>query len=110
MPARGYSPSQFNFFKFTSIVLDEFPKALRHVFKTMWDKKSLVAWNDSVPMRDQFSRQERHTPRIPTGKSYEEWDCSALFQATIHAKTFEDPVTRQTLNNKYLKSSIPPEG
>jgi hypothetical protein len=107
MPAPGYSPSQLNFFKLTSIVLDKFPEALRHVFKKMWDKQSLVAWDDSVPMRDQLSVQEGYTPRIPTEKSYEEWDCSALFQATIYASTFEDPVTGQTLYDKHAKSSKP---
>lgn len=106
-----YSPTQLNYFKFISIVVDEFPKALRHVFKTMWDNKyPAQPWDDSVTVHNKLRSVEVHSPMIPIGTTYEQWDCTALFQATIYAKTFEDPVTRQTLNNKYLKSSIPPEG
>jgi hypothetical protein len=106
-----YSNSQLNFFKFTSIVLDEFPKALRQVFKKMWDKKHPAQpWDDSVAVRKQLSTQEARSTKIPTGKSYKEWDCTALFQATIYAETFKDSATGQTLNNKYVRSSIPPKG
>jgi hypothetical protein len=106
-----YSNSQLNFFKFASIVLDEFPEALRQVFKTMWDKKHPAQpWDDSVTVRNQLSTREKPSTKIPTGKSYEEWDCTALFKATIYAETFKDSATGQTLNNKYVRSSIPPKG
>lgn len=106
-----FSPSQLNFFKFASIVFDEFPKALRHVFKTMWDTKyEHQPWDDSITVRKQLRASEGDTTDIPTEKSYNEWDCTALFQATIHASTFKDAVSSQTLFQKYLKCSMPPPG
>ena len=109
MPATGpqYSPSQLNYFKFSSIVLDEFPKVLRQLFNTMWDTKfPAQPWDDSVTVRNQLSVLEAHTPKIPTGKSYMEWDCTALFAATIFANTFKDAAGR-TLKQQYLR---PPPG
>jgi hypothetical protein len=117
MPAAPprYERPQLNFFKFASIVLDEFPEALRHAFKTMWDSKHPAQpWDDSVAVRNQLSAQEGHTPRIPTGKSYKEWDCTALFQATIFSKTFKvycpTKMKNVKLQDRYLMSSIPPKG
>ena len=47
-----FSDEQLNFFKFSSLVLNEFPKALRQTFKTMWDNTyghlpGFHLWDDS---------------------------------------------------------------
>ena len=58
-----FSPEQLNFFKFSTVVLDEFPIALRQVFVFMWD--NLVAttpgvpkWDDSMTVRNMFLAKE----------------------------------------------------
>ena len=48
-------------------------------------------WDDSEGVRDSFLTKEGGKTKVPTDKSYEEWDCTALFQATIYAKTFALP-------------------
>ena len=109
-----FSPEQLNFFKFSTVVLDEFPVALRQVFVFMWD--NLVAgapkWDDSVAVRNLFLAKEGgKTKYVPTGKSIKEWDCTALFEATIFAKTFAMPGGTgrlRTLKELYAKS--PPGG
>ncbi len=101
-----FSPEQLNFFKFSAVVIDEFSVALRLVFAFMWD--TLVAttpgvpkWDDSVAIRNLFLTKEGGKTRYtPTNKSIEEWDCSALFEATIFAKTFAKP---KTLDKQYVK-------
>ena len=114
MPAKGlqFSVEQLNFFKFKVIVCDEFPKAMRLVFKTMWDEKfPLQPWDDSVAVHSQFRTQEaRRRHEIPIGTSYKTWDCTALVKATIFAFSFKDPATGQTLNDKYLRVTAPPRG
>ena len=114
MPPTGpqFTVEQLNFFKFQSIVRDEFPEAMRLVFKTMWDKRfPAQPWDDSVAVRNQLKSHEALNPqskKIPTHTSYKTWDCTALVQATIFAFSFKDPATGQILNKKYLKSSAPP--
>ncbi len=79
---------------------------LRQVFVFMWD--NLVAttpgvpkWDDSVAVRNIFLAKEGGKTRyVPTNKSIMEWDCSALFEATIFAKTFAKP---KTLDKQYVK-------
>ena len=116
MPATElqFSVEQLNFFKFESIVRDDFPEAMRLVFKTLWDKKfPTQPWDDSDALRNQLSTQEAGNPKkhmIPTGTSYKTWDCTALVQATIFAFSFKDPATSQKLNDKYLKRSAPLRG
>lgn len=90
MALRPFQDEQLNYFKFASIVLDEFPKALRQTFKSMWDKtfKHLPSWNDSILVRKMFRTKEGSTTKVPTDLSYEEWDCTALFRATIYARSF----------------------
>ena len=44
--------------------------------------------------------------KVPTDKSYEEWDCTALFQATIYAQTFALPDSKgnlKTLSKLYVE-------
>ena len=99
---------QLNFLKFTAIVADEFPKALRQTFRLMWDRKfgPVELWDDSEAVRKSFKGKERRTTKVPTDQSYEEWDCTALFQATIFAQSFALPDSTGkylTLSDLYVK-------
>lgn len=90
----AFSSEQLNFFKFSTIVVDEFPVALRQVFKYMWDNQvaplhGFQIWDDSSQVRNMFLNKEGgRTKYVPTAKSYMEWDCTALFEATLYAKSF----------------------
>ena len=116
MAAKPFSKEQLNFFKFSSIVLDEFPKVLRQIFVTMWDDKvstkpGFIPWDDSTTVRNMLLTSEGGKTDIPTGKSIQEWDCTALFKATIYAKTFGVPSSKgSTLNDLYLKKVKPAPG
>ena len=108
-----FKKEQLNYFKFTSVVNDELVKALRKTFKAMWDEKygPSEIWNDSESVRKSFLKKEggAASTKVPTQISYEKWDCSALFQATIYARSFADS-TGQTLNDLYLKPLSLPSG
>ena len=98
MALQPFRDEQLNYFKFASIVLDEFPKALRQTFTSMWDNTLThlpghQPWDDSAAVRNKFLTSEGGPGRtkVPTNLSYEEWDCTALFQATIYAKSFALP-------------------
>ena len=116
MAAKPFSKEQLNFFKFSALVLDEFPKVLRQIFVTMWDNKvsmkpGFIPWDDSTAVRNMLLTFEGGKTDIPTGKSIEEWDCTALFKATIYAKTFGvSSSTGSTLNDLYLKKVKPAPG
>lgn len=108
----SFSHEQLNYFKISVIVLDVFPATLRQVFVSMWD--SLVActpgcqnWDDSTTVRNMFLAKEGDKiDYIPTDKSYLEWDCTALFQATLFSQTFALPDgygKRCTLYQLYVK-------
>ena len=92
-----FSLEQLNFFKFSSVVLDEFPLVLRHVFVKMWDNQvaptpGFQKWDDSPLVRNMFlSKEGGKTKYVPTSKSYHEWDCTALFEATLYAQSFAMP-------------------
>ena len=92
-----FSLEQLNFFKFSSVVLDKFPLVLRHVFVKMWDNQvaptpGFQKWDDSPLVRNMFlSKEGGRTKYVPTGKSYHEWDCTALFEATLYAQSFAMP-------------------
>ena len=100
-----------NYLKFAVIVADEFPKALRQTFRLMWDRKfgTVKLWDDSEAVRKLFRAKERSRtkgPKVPTHQSYEKWDCTALFQATIFAQSFALPDSTgnyQTLSDLYVK-------
>ena len=107
-----FSLEQLNFFKFSSVVLDEFPTALRQVFVHMWDNQvaptpGFQKWDDSPLVRNMFlSKEGGRTKYVPTGKSYHEWDCTALFEATLYAQSFAIPDGSgglSTLNKLYVK-------
>ena len=92
-----FSSEQLNFFKFSTVVFEELPIALRQVFADLWD--TLVAplpgfkkWDDSLLVRNLFLNKEGGKTRyVPTSKSYHDWDCTALFEATLFSKTFSVP-------------------
>ena len=92
MVIKSFTDEQLNFCKFSKLVVDEFPKALRQTFKHMWENFGPGSiWDDSIDVRNSFLEKEEGKTKVPTDKSYEEWDCTALFQATIHAQTFALP-------------------
>ena len=113
-----FSLEQLNYFKFATVVLDEFPTALRKVFVHLWDTKvayttGFIAWDDSLLVRNMFLKEEGgKTKSVPTNKSYKEWDCTALFEATLHAKSFAVPKGKKgnTLANLYVKHLSLPKG
>ena len=107
-----FSQEQLNFFKFSSVVIDEFPIALRHAFVHMWDNQvaptpGFQKWDDSPLVRNMFlSKEGGRTKYVPTGKSYHEWDCTALFEATLYAQSFAVPDGSgwfSTLDKVYVK-------
>ena len=105
MALQPYRDVDLNFFKFASLVLNEFPNALRQTFKTMWDntyghRPGFQLWDDSTAARNLFSSTEGGRTRVPIHRSYLEWDCTALFQATIYSRTFA--VHHGTLNDVYV--------
>ena len=108
----AFSPEQLNFFKFSFVVLDEFPIALHQVFIYMWD--TLVAttpgvpkWNDSVTVLNIFLAKEGGAKKVAMlNKSSKEWDCTALFKATLFSQTFAMPDgtgVRRTLHELYVR-------
>ena len=107
MVIKSFTDEQLNFCKFSTLVVDEFPKALRQTFKHMWENVGPGSnWDDSEAVRDSFLTKEGGKTKVPTDKSYEEWDCTALFQATIYAQTFALPDSKgklTTLSDWYVK-------
>ena len=115
MVRQQFSDKELNYFKFDSIVKNEFPKALRQSFKFMWDKKYGPAelWDDSAVVRNSFKAKERFATKVPTQLSYDEWDCTALYQATIFAQSFAIPDSTgslKTLSEMYIKPHGLPHG
>ena len=118
MALRPFTNEQLNYFKFAFVVLNEFPKALRQSFKHMWDNTiaplpSYQPWDDSITVRNMFLAAEGGTTKVPIHKSYDEWDCTALFQATIYAQSFALPDSRgyrRTLGDLYVKLRKLPHG
>ena len=111
MALQPFQDEQLNYFKFASIVLNEFPKALRQTFRSMWDNTfghlpGHQTWDDSIVVRNLFFGKEGGRTKVPTNLSYEEWDCTALFQATIYARSFALPDStghHKTLSDLYVK-------
>ena len=115
-----FSFEQLSFFKFTTVVLDEFPTALRKVFVHLWDTNvaptpGFKAWDDSPQVWNMFlSKEGGKTKSVPTNKSYEEWDCTALFEATLYSQSFAVPIPcgkgMRTLADLYVKPHCLPRG
>ena len=113
MSLHPYRDEELNHFKCLSLVLNEFPNALRQTFKTMWDttighRPGYQLWDDSTAVRNLFVSEEGGTTKVPTHQSCNEWDCTALFQATIFAKSFSNH--SKTLNDLYVKPRAVPYG
>ncbi|XP_068751502.1 uncharacterized protein [Montipora capricornis] len=113
MSLHPYRDEELNHFKCLSVVLNEFPKALRQTFKTMWDttighRPGYQLWDDSTAVRNLFVSEEGGTTKVPTHQSYNGWDCTALFQATIFANSFR--IHSKTLNDLYVKPRAVPHG
>ena len=100
---------RLNFLKFSVIVVDEFPKALRQSFKTLWDTTygdhpGFQPWDDSTAVRKMFATLEGD--RMVCSRSYDTWDCSFLFQATIYSRSFAVQSSEgfySTLNDFYVR-------
>ena len=114
-----FALEQLNFFKFSSVVLDEFPLVLRHVFVHLWDNQvaptpGFQKWDDSPVVRNMFLCKEGgKTKYVLTSKSYHEWDCTALFEATLYAQSFAMPDgsgVLATLDKLYVKPRRLPSG
>ena len=106
MALQPYRDEDLNFFKFASLVMNEFPNALRQAFKTMWDntyghRPGFQLWDDSTAVRNLFSSTEGGRTKVPVHRSYHEWDCTALLQATIYSQVFA--LHHETLNDVYVK-------
>ena len=121
MALQPFSDEQLNFFKFAALVLNEFPKALRQTFKTMWDntyghRPGFQLWDDSTAVRKMFDSEEAKSgkkTKVPVLQSYNEWDCTNLFQATIFARCFALPASTSpfaTLSDLYVKPRAVPYG
>ena len=84
----------------------------------MWDNTfahlpGYQPWDDSIAVRNLFLATEGGKTKVPTHLPYEEWDCTALFQATIYAQSFALPHRaghHRTLSDLYLKHRKPPPG
>ena len=111
MTLQPFSYEQLNFFKFSSLVLNEFPNVLRETFKTMWDnnyggRPGFQLWDDSPVVRNLFATTEGGETKVPIHQSYNDWDCTNLFQATIFARSFALPASAgsfTTLSDLYVK-------
>ena len=121
MALQPFSDEQLNFFKFATLVLDEFPKALRQTFKTMWDNTyghlpGFQLWDDSIAVRNMLDSEEAKSGKrikVPVIQSYNKWDCTSLFQATIFARSFASPASTgsfTTLSDLYVKPCAVPYG
>ena len=114
MSLQPFTNEQLNYFKFAFVVLNEFPKALRQTFKHMWDNTfASQPWDDSITVRNMFLTTEGGKTKVPTNLSYDEWDCTALFQATICAQSFallDSAGHRKTLGDLFVKPRKLPHG
>ena len=118
MTLQPFSDEQLNFFKFSSVVLNEFPKALRQTFKTMWDntygrRPGFQLWDDSTAVRNLFATTEGGRTKVPTRQSYNNWDCTNLFHATIFSRSFAFSASTgsySTLSDLYVKPLALPHG
>ena len=112
-----FGKEQLNYLKFISIVKRDIRNALCKTLKTMWDEKygPIEIWDDSERVRKSFLTKEggAGTTKVPTQESYKNWDCTALFQATIYAKSFAIPDSTgqlKTLHDRYLRPLGLPSG
>ena len=75
---------------------------------TFASRSGFKSWDDSHAVRNLFLSTEGGASKVPTHLSYDEWDCTALFQATIYAQSFALPDGKghhRILRDLYLMSS-----
>ena len=109
-----FQDEELNFAKFALIAQGEFPEALREAFVSKWDKAygnlpGYQRWDDSLAVRNLFLGTEGGNTKVPTHLSYHKWDCTALFQATIYARSFAlNRKSRhyKTLSDLYVRPSL----
>ena len=106
MALQPYREEDLNYFKFSSLVLNEFPRTLRKTFKMMWDnsyghRPGFQLWDDSNAVRNLFGSIEGDRNKVPVHQSYNEWDCTSLLQATLYSRAFA--LHHGTLNDLYIK-------
>ena len=84
----------------------------------MWDntygsRTGFQLWDDSSAVRNLFATTEGGRTKVPTHQSYNDWDCTNLFQATIFARSFASPASTgsyTTLSDLYVKPRVIPHG
>lgn len=95
---------------------DKFPEVLRQAFKSRWDgtfglRPGFRPWDDSATVREMFRTIQGGSTRVPIDRSYEEWDCRDLFQATINS-VWDCPdvfqVFRATINRTLFQLYVSP--
>lgn len=88
-----FTEEQLNYFKFTTVVLDEFPRALRNTFVALWDKKhgSVQKWDDSPIAIKMLQSLEKPTKTPIPSYPIKEWDSTALIQVTLYSRHLTDP-------------------
>ena len=70
-------------------------------------------WDYPTVVRNLFLAEESGKSKVPTHISYEEWNCTALFQATIYARSFAAPDSKghyKTLDELYVRHHKVPPG
>ncbi|XP_022809323.1 uncharacterized protein LOC111346297 [Stylophora pistillata] len=118
MSPQPFTDKKLNYFKFASIVFNEFANALRQTFKSMWDstfgyRPGYQPWDDSTAVRNLFLAEEGGKTKVPTHLSYEAWDCTALFHTTIYAQSFallDSKGHKRTLSELYTRHRKIPHG
>ena len=81
----------------------------------MWDnthggRPGFQLWDDSTAVRNLFATTEGGKTKVPVHQSYDEWDCTNLFQATIFAQSFASSGSFTTLSDLYVKPLALPHG
>jgi len=84
----------------------------------MWDntyggRPGFQLWDDSLAVRNLFATTEGGRTKVPIHQSYNDWDCTNLFQATIFAKSFASPASTgssATFSDLYVKPRAIPHG
>ena len=107
MAEKRLSKEEFNFLKYALIVFDEFPKMLRCTFVQLWNNKIASLPGNQLWENTSVSVRERIKAKISTDKSFEDWDCTDLFKATIYSKTFATSTTPiKTLKDQFIVGKI----
>ena len=71
MALQPFTNEQLNYFKFASVVLNEFAIALRQTFKSMWDNRfghrpGYQLWDNSTVVRNLFLAEEGGKSKVLT--------------------------------------------